>query len=104
MTDNEIIKALECRVYPKDSIGQTLYPVVTKLPRELAQQTFDLIERQRMTIDAAIAGQETLQKCIAEKDKEIEELHDKCGNCPVLKGKNNNIDSLNEQIKGWQIG
>jgi cytidylate kinase len=29
-----------------------------------------------MTIDAAIAGQETLQKCIAEKDAEIERLNE----------------------------
>ena len=125
MTDNEIIKAWEKYVYPTDSIGQKLYPVVVKCPRELAEHTLDLIkrlqaendnlfftlsgamhfvdkwldgdelnqgevnramtmrektleitERQAEQIEALISGQETLQKCIAEKDDKIELLEE----------------------------
>lgn len=74
MTDSEILKAVgycatfndgDCSECPYESDGCR------------ASVVFDawrLINRQKEMIDALIAGQETLQKCIAEKDAEIEEL------------------------------
>ena len=77
MTDEQIIKAWEKYVYPTDSIGQKLYPVVVKCPRELAEQAFDLINRIEEQNAALIAGQKTLQKHIAEKDAEIKQKDEK---------------------------
>lgn len=77
MTDNEIIKALahctqhncyECpRCYetPDDAdICKT----------HLMRNALDLINRQKADKEALIAGQETLQKALAEKNAEIERL------------------------------
>ena len=42
--------------------------------RELLEDTFNLINHKQELLEAAIAGQETLQKALAEKEKEIERL------------------------------
>ena len=54
-------------------------------------------------IEALQMGIEALELTRRQRE-EIEELQNKCGDFPVLKAKNNNIDSLNKQIKGWQKG
>ena len=76
MTDKEIIKALEhcsnseaeaCHKCPinEECNGDVIYMIRLAL---------DLINRQQEQLEAAIAGQETLQKALAEKDGEIERL------------------------------
>lgn len=65
MTDTEIIKALE------DLLKNFEGRVVDFMAISSA---IDLINRQQEMIDGLIAGQETLQKALAEKNAEIEEL------------------------------
>ena len=82
LTDNEIIKALECcstgifvcdtEACPlKDSVPDT----IAACRFELVILALDLINRLQADKEALIAGQETLQKALAEKDKEIERLN-----------------------------
>lgn len=77
MTDKEIIKALEhclnseaeaCHKCPinEECNGDVIYVIRLAL---------DLINRQQEQLEAAIAGQETLQKALAEKDRNIEHLN-----------------------------
>lgn len=77
MTDNDIIKALECcrefsdcdgcqYGYLRTGNGLCIYA--------MQKDALDLIARQKAEIEALIAGQETLQKYIAEKNAEIERL------------------------------
>ena len=81
MTDAEIIKALECcstgifvcdtEACPlKDSVPDT----IAACRFELVILALDLINRLQADKEALIAGQETLQKALAEKNAEIEEL------------------------------
>ena len=65
MTDNEIVKALE------DILKNFDGKVVDFMAISSA---IDLINRKQAEIEALIAGQETLQKYIAEKNAEIERL------------------------------
>ena len=104
MTDNEIIKALEsCNALVKMRTCKTcpLYTFEGCCTAEMLRQTVDLITRQKAEIDrlnrdystavetmsnsirtigaekeALIAGLETLQKALAEKDAEINNLND----------------------------
>ena len=72
MTDKEIIKALECCVDEDcdDCPNRSgLFCVV-----KIESYALDLINRQQEQLEAAIAGQETLQKALAEKDREVERL------------------------------
>lgn len=67
MTDNEIIKALECCSNDDDDSGCRNCPLGDKYPYcddVLDGRTIDLINRQKAEIEALIAGQETLQKYI----------------------------------------
>lgn len=70
--DEQIIKALECCI--ESECDSCPYDEQTACVEYVKQGAIDIINRQKMTIDAAIAGQETLQKHIVEKDKEIEML------------------------------
>lgn len=71
MTDNEIIKALKCCVLGEcEECPAYDYINCNNAVKRLA---IDLINRQKEAIDGLIAGQETQQKCIVEKDKQIEE-------------------------------
>ena len=77
MTDKEIIKALECC-----SSGEAMICEECPLNEEcyndeldLAELALDLINRQQEQLEAAIAGQETLQKALAEKDREVAKLN-----------------------------
>ena len=77
MTDNEIIKALECCTKDDNEPNCKECP---KRPHiycmcELLEGAFDLIKRQKEIIEALISGQETLQKHFKEeKDKILEQL------------------------------
>lgn len=79
MTDNEIIKALECCTTKGKSCKDC--PAFAGVDRSDCKKFFlgalNLIARQKAEIEALIAGQETLQKYIAEKNAEIEKLNEK---------------------------
>ena len=106
MTDNEIVKALDRLKATKDYLREQYQERVKSCPypelKPIAKQTYEdnkkafniaikAIEefnRQKAKIEALIAGQETLQKYIAEQKAEIErlkaELEDKqfrCDSC-----------------------
>lgn len=73
MTDKEIIKALECCVDEDcDNCPNRsgIFCIVN-----LESYALDLINRQQEQLEAAIAGQETLQKALAKKDREVERLN-----------------------------
>ena len=79
MTDNEIIKALEC--CSSGSYGcENGCPLDKECDspirggEKIMQNAFDLINHQKAELKATIAGQETLQKYIAEQKAEIERL------------------------------
>jgi hypothetical protein len=77
MSDNDIIKALnECLTEPC-GIQSFIYAV---------RNALDLITRQKEQIEGLIAGQETLQKYIAEKDKEIEKYKETIGELDIKDG------------------
>ena len=90
MTDNAIIKALECcssdeaMICEECPLNKECYN--DELP--LAELALDLINRQQEQLEAAIAGQETLQKALTEKDREVAELN---SDLKLLK---NNYDCL----------
>ena len=79
LSDTEIKKALECcsafdcEICVEDKCpyhtGQEMYPCNDI---KIAKDALDLINRLQADKEALIAGQETLQKCIAEKMAEIE--------------------------------
>lgn len=81
MTDEQIIKALECCTLKESCIG---CPFVDSIPKkyrggyacaeEMRKSALDLINRLQDEREALISGQETLQKYIAEKNAEIKRL------------------------------
>ena len=75
MTDNEIIKALECCTTQKHCWGCPRYDSSVNACMEIPmREVFDLINRKNDIIDSLIAEQETLQKALAEKNAEVERL------------------------------
>ena len=77
MTDNEIIKALECCTDESyENCNECPYSTDTLSCErlKLLEDSLDLINHKQELLEAAIAGQETLQKALAEKEKEIERL------------------------------
>ena len=78
LADEDIIKALECCTTKGKSCKDC--PAFEGVDRSDCKKfflgAFDLIARQKAEIEALIAGQETLQKYIAEKNAEIERLRD----------------------------
>lgn len=85
MTDNEIIKALKCCQKPvgsgvcndcplKSVREKRLSPNDKSCTTIMLEDALDLIASQKAEKEALIAGQETLQKHIAEQRAEIERL------------------------------
>ncbi len=72
MTDNEIIKALEC--CGNDECSQCPLQDGVCSEKDVIKHALDLITLQKAEREALIAGQETLQKYIAEQKAEIERL------------------------------
>ncbi|MBE6784167.1 MAG: hypothetical protein E7536_09180 [Ruminococcaceae bacterium] len=103
MTDNEIIKAFEYCVKHEDTCEgcpcvENKTECVTNHPKhaldlinrqkeeitkneKIIEAANNLIDIQKSEIEALIAGQETLQKYIAEKDAEIEKLNAYISRC-----------------------
>ena len=73
MTDNEIIKALEC-CHKKECSTCPCYDDEIECGEMLIGHTIDLIKRKDEQINGLIAGQETLQIGLAEKNKEVERM------------------------------
>ena len=73
MTDNEIIKALECCINGDGCVGCPLIDdeICTD---NLRKYPLDLIKRQKAEIDILIRKKNKLQDEVAEKDAEIERL------------------------------
>ena len=100
MTDKEIIKALECCVDEDcDNCPNRsgIFCIV-----KIESYALDLINRQQEQLEAAIAGQETLQKALAEKDEEIKRLKNNVF-CSVVidEGKMRNI--VNEKVAEFEL-
>ena len=77
MTDKEIIKALECCLSGKEELCKEC-PLNGKCYGDidyLLELALDLINRQQEQLEAAANGHETLQKALAEKDREVAELN-----------------------------
>lgn len=77
MVEKDTIKGLECCLDEKiEKCDECPYCVDTIMckRRELLEDSLDLINHKQELLEAAIAGQETLQKALAEKDREIERL------------------------------
>lgn len=72
-TDNEIIKALECCCISE--CDECPYDEQTACVEIMKEGTLALINRQKAMIDGLIAGQETLQKALCDKNAEIERLN-----------------------------
>ena len=71
MTDNDIIKALECCGIRDTNCIECHYYEKTYC---VDADALDLINRKDDMINGLIAGQETLQKALAEKNAEVERL------------------------------
>ena len=74
MTDNEIIKALECCTQQAGCSGCPFVISNEICSEALLQNTLDLINRLQDEKQALINGQETLQNTIVEQKAEIERL------------------------------
>lgn len=73
MTNNEIIKALECCL--NEDCNNCPNCCGCYCIENLMSYAFDIINRQQEQLEATIAGQKTLQKALAEKDREVAELN-----------------------------
>ena len=103
MTDNEIIKILECCRKP---VGQACKecPLNSKgvdcLDFDVDELILDLINRQKAEIEALIAGQETLQKY---RDEEINRLEIEL---KAMRGAANSykaeVERLERSAKQWE--
>lgn len=75
MTDKEIIKAVERCLSGKEELCKEC-PLNGKCYGDVDYllESLDIINRQQEQLEAAANGQETLQKALAEKDREVERL------------------------------
>ena len=77
MIEKDTIKELECCTDEwYENCNECPYSIdtVSCERMKLLEDSLDLINHKQELLDAAIAGQETLQKALAEKEKEIERL------------------------------
>ena len=77
MIEKETIKGLECCTDEwYENCNECPYSIdtVSCERMKLLEDSLDLINHKQELLEAAIAGQETLQKALAEKEKEIEDL------------------------------
>ena len=101
MTDKEIIKALECCTKGTtsdvcDDCPLRTTDICTEEENGVLKLALDLINRLEAEKEALIAGQETLQKALAEKQAEIETLKNVKKENDVLQ---NNISAMAVTMK-----
>ena len=78
LTDNEIVKALECCAEPV-GINCIKCPLEKDcLEVNMCELALDLINRLQSEKEALINGQETLQKYLAEREAEVESWRKNC--------------------------
>lgn len=101
MTDAEIMKALECCAGDDGCDVCPMYKPSSECITELQGKALDLINRLQSEKEALIAGQETLQKALAEKNAEIERLTAEKENlrCVIEDLSNNTEQAKAEAIK-----
>ena len=78
MIEKETIKGLECCTDESyENCNECPYSIdtVSCERMKLLKDSLDLINHKQELLDAAIAGQETLQKALAEKEKELIRLN-----------------------------
>ena len=92
MTDNEIIKALECCRQKEEHCHICPYNPVNDCCRRIQDDALDLINRQKAEIDILIRKKESLMDEIAEQQAEIERL----------KGENKQIRTDCRWCEEWQ--
>lgn len=73
MINNEIVKAWNEEIHLANYVDESYRNGISI---SLIEKTLDLINRLQADKEALIAGQETLQKALAEKNAEIERLKD----------------------------
>ena len=78
MTDTEIIKALECCQQNTVCVECPMWKKGQNCIEKMCGYALDLINRLQADKEALIAGQETLQKALAEKAAEVERLKNDC--------------------------
>lgn len=92
MTDNEIMEALPFLAkHCKDEYNDIRVD-------DVLLGAFDLINRLQADKDALIAGQETLQKALVEKDKEIKLLQERT---VILRGAVDTQKNDNKRLAGY---
>lgn len=77
MIEKDTIKGLECctdKWYENCNECPYSIDTVSCERMKLLEDSLDLINHKQELLEAAIAGQETLQKALAEKEKEIDDL------------------------------
>ena len=104
MTDNEIIKALECLTGIKKLCKECPYVKTGHYHfcrENCAKDALDLINRLQADKDALIAGQKTLQKYIAKQKAEIEALkRDNIVLRDVIDARDTKIEMLQQETLG----
>lgn len=78
MIEKDTIKGLECCLDEAlEKCNECPYSIDTFMCKrmELLEDIFNLINHKQELLEAAVAGQETLQKALAEKDKELIRLN-----------------------------
>ena len=104
MTDKEIIRALECcssdeaMICEECPLNEECYN--DELP--LAELALDIINRQQEQLEAAIAGQGTLQKTLAEKNAEIERRKNNLF-CKVVIDEEEMRNIINEKVAEFEL-
>ena len=104
MTDKEIIKGLKCCLGGKEELckecpfNEECYGDV----EYLIAYALGLINRQQELLEAAIAGQETLQKALAEKNAEIERRKNNLF-CKVVIDEEKMRNIINEKVTEFEL-
>ena len=104
MTDKEIIRALECcssdeaMICEECPLNEECYN--DELP--LAELALDIINRQQEQLEAAVNGQETLQKALAEKNAEIERRKNNPF-CKVVIDEEKMRNIVNEKVAEFEL-
>lgn len=105
MIEKETIKGLECCTDEwYENCNECPYSIdtVSCERMKLLEDSLNLINHKQELLEAVIAGQETLQKALAEKDKEIKRLKNNVF-CSVVidEGKMRNI--VNEKVAEFEL-
>ena len=105
MIEKDTIKGLECCTDEwYENCNECPYSIdtVSCERMKLLEDSLDLINHKQGLLDAAIAGQETLQKALAEKEREIERLKNKVF-CSVVIDEEKMRNIVNEKVAEFEL-